>query len=170
LKPTTLTIGKIVGTHGIKGEVKIVSLTDFPARFRAGLSVFISPPLPNNAKLEIERVRIGSKNILIKFKEIDDCALAETLRGSYLQVSTKEAQSLPKNTYWEHEIIGLEVITIDDEIIGRVTDILRTGSNDVYVVTSEKGELLIPAIKEIVKKIDLKNGCMLIEPMQGLLE
>ena len=163
MKPTTLTIGKIVGTHGIKGEVKIVSLTDFPARFRAGLSVFISPPLPNNAKLEIEQARIGSKNILIKFKEIDDCVVAETLKGSYLQVSTKEAQSLPRNTYWEHEIIGLEVVTIDDEIIGRVTDILRTGSNDVYVVkTSDGKEILLPAIDTVVKRIDVPAGRMVV--------
>jgi len=170
LKPTVLTIGKIVCAHGLKGEVKILSLTDNPARFRAGLSICTYPSLPGIDELKIESVKGTSKNIIIKFKGVDTREDAEKLKGLLVQIPTEKTAPLPEGTYWQHEIIGLKVITVDGKLIGYVTDIMRTGSNDIYVVALKEKEYLIPAIKDIVKKIDLKNGLMLINAMEGLLE
>ncbi len=170
LKPTVLTIGKIVCAHGLKGEVKILSLTDYPARFRAGLSICTYPLLPGIDELKIESVKGTSKNILIKLKGVDTREDAEKLKGLLVQIPIEKDTPLPEGTYWQHEIIGLKVITVDGKLIGYVTDIMRTGNNDIYVVALKEKEYLIPAIKDIVKKIDLKNGLMLINVMDGLLE
>ncbi|MDO8885364.1 ribosome maturation factor RimM [Candidatus Oleimmundimicrobium sp.] len=170
MKPTFLTIGKIVGAHGLRGEVKILSLTDFPARFKAGLSVYIYPPSPEIDKLKIEWTKGTSKNIILKFNGVDNRKDAEKLKGLLLQVLEENACSLPKGTYWQHEIIGLKVITLNKKFIGYITEIIKTGSNDVYVVKFKGKEKFIPAIKDVVKEIDLKNKRMVIEPLEGLLE
>ncbi len=168
---TLLTVGKVIGVHGTKGEVKILSLTDFPTRFKMGLSLYVHSSLLETDELKIEWVKNTSKNIIIKFGGIESRKDAEKLKGSLLQISNKKAHSLPKDAYWQHEIIGLKVITSSKELVGYVTEIMRTGSNDVYVVNWEgKKESLIPAIKDVVKKIDLKNKLMVIEPIKGLLE
>ncbi|MDI6689068.1 MAG: ribosome maturation factor RimM [Actinomycetota bacterium] len=174
MKPKFLTIAQIMHPRGTEGEVKIKSLTDFPSRFKRGLSVHITPPLLYKEQLTIENVKFEGRGITIKFKGIDNRGKAEQLKGCFLRVPLEEAESLlPKGAYWFHQIIGLEVLTEEGESLGTITEILRTEANDVYVVSpTGKGakEILIPAIKDVVKKIDLNQGKMIIKPLPGLLE
>ncbi len=168
-----IAVGRIKGPHGIKGEVKILSLTDFPSRFRPGLVLFISPPLGQIQRLTIESMKPKAKDLIIKFEDIDTREQAESLRGRSLEVSVDELENLPEGEYWQFQIVGLEVYTTDNLYLGRVSDILQTGANDVYVVESaepEREQVLIPAIKQVVKRVDLKKGILIIEPMPGLLK
>jgi 16S rRNA processing protein RimM len=167
--PHFITVGKVKSPHGVYGETRIVCLTDYPSRFRPGLEVLLSPPLEYSDRLTIERVRWHRRSLLIKFKGISSRSEAEQLKGRRLVVPREEAVKLPADTFWIYEIIGLEVCTSDGQVLGRVTEVLRTGSNDVYVV-KDKREYLIPATKEVIKQVDLENGRLIIEPMPGLLE
>ncbi|MEW6189530.1 MAG: ribosome maturation factor RimM [Actinomycetota bacterium] len=174
MKPKFLTIAQIKHPRGTKGEVKIKPFTDFPSRFKPGLSVHITPPLLHEEQLTIEDVKFEGRGMTIKFKGIDNRSKTEQLKGCFLQVPLEEAESLlPKGAYWFHQIIGLEVLTEGSESLGTITEILRTKANDVYVVSpTGKGtkEILIPAIKDVVKKIDLNQRRMIIKPLPGLLE
>lgn len=168
-----IAVGRIKGPHGIKGEVKILSLTDFPSRFKPGLVLYISPPLGQLQWLTIESIKPKAKDIIIKFENIDTREQAESLKGRLIEVSVDELEDLPEGEYWQFQIIGLEVYTIDKVYLGRISDILQTGANDVYVVKpaeSEKEQILIPAVKQVVKKVDLEKGVLIVEPMPGLLE
>jgi 16S rRNA processing protein RimM len=173
LQVERIAVGKIKSPHGTKGEVKIISLTDFPSRFKPGLALYISPPLLQIQQLVIENVKFKAKEIILKFMNIDNREQAEDLKGRTLQVSLDEVESLPEGSYWQFQILGLKVFTTNNAYLGRISEILQTDANDVYVVESpkfNKGKILIPAIKQVVKQVDLEKGIMVIEPMPGLLE
>ena len=191
--PEFLVIGKIIKAHGMKGFVEAKSLTDFPERFKPGLRVYASDfdlsetgfdykfskqsdtqgyLKSSVTRLRLEKVGAKGNNLLLKFQEVKNRREAENYKGHFLQVPITEAVSLPENAYWYHQIEGLKVATASGEIIGEITGILKTGSNDIYVVSRgrDKKEVLIPATKEVVKKVDLKNQRMVIEPLPGLLD
>lgn len=162
-------IGKIVAPHGVRGDVRIIPWTDFPERFFNLKSVFLDN---RNLKLDVERVKASNKFFLIKFKDYDSMDKAETLRNKILMVEKEDLVDLPEGHYYIFDIIGLSVYTEEKEFLGTVKDVLETGSNDVYVVekdnleeeTSKKNQpLLIPALKEVVKKIDLEDKIMIVK-------
>lgn len=171
-EPKRLTVAKILCPHGMRGEVQVSSFTDFPARFKPGTTFVLCPPLLHVRRLTIEGAKSHGDKINLKFKEINDRGEAEKLRGHLLEIPIEEAEPLPKNSYWFHQIIELEVVTTEGRLLGRVVEILRTGANDVYVVKppGRGKEILIPAIKEVVEEIDLKAGRMVIEVIPGLLD
>lgn len=157
---TVVTIGKIVAPHGVRGDVRVVPLTDFPERFQATKQV----RLEDGAVLTISSVKKHKQFILVKFKDLDSIEAVEHLRGKLLQVARKDAVKLPAGHFYIFDLIGLDVYTIDDEPLGKVTDVLRTGSNDVYVVeNAEKVQVLIPALKEVVRQIDIENKRMIVK-------
>ncbi len=162
-------IGKILTTFGILGEVKVAPLTDIPERFHDLSSCLVGKKGVSPVRFMIEKVRYHRSVILIKFKGYDDIENAKPLRGSFLYVTEDELVVLPKDKYYVHQLIGLTVLTINGDIIGKISDILKTGANDVYVVTGETGEVLIPVIEQVVKKIDLDKGKVIIDPIEGLL-
>ncbi len=163
------TIGKIVAPFGIRGELKVFSLTDVPDRFATLESVYLSPDYVRHA---IETVRpYKGDMVLLKLAEINDATRAETLRGHDLCIPMNQLAKLPPNSYYQHDILHLRVHTLDGRDVGSIVDIITTGSNDVYVIKGVDGkEILIPAIKEVVKQIDLIRRMMYIEPMRGLLD
>lgn len=167
-----IAVGKIKSAHGIKGEVKIISLTDFPSRFIPGLTLFISPPLPQIDKLVVEQANLQAKEIILKFEGIDSREQAESLAGCALEVSLGELVDLPAGAYWQFQVIGLKVFTANDDYLGQVSEILQTGANDVYVIKSSPSDkgILIPAVKEVVKLVDTEKGVMVVEPVPGLIE
>ncbi len=165
-------VAKIKGAHGVKGKVKIILLTDFPSRFKPGLVLRISPSLPQRTELTVEAAEFTNKEIILKFIGIDSREQAGRLKGLILEVPAAETVPLDKGTYWQFQIIGLRVFTTEDVYLGKVEEILQTGANDVYVVKTEKSsrEILIPAIKDVVKKVDLENEVLIISPLPGLLD
>ena len=156
----------MLGAHGIRGELKCRVVTDFPARrFRRGNTVVIDG-LPHT----IQTARVQGMTVLLKLEDIPDRDAAETYRGKEVQIKAEDAVALPNGQYFWHQVIGLRVEDASThEPLGEVTDILETGANDVYVVRGERGEILVPAIKDVVKKIDPSAGRMLIQPLPGLL-
>lgn len=165
-----LTIGRVRRLVGLQGKLEIDSLTDFSDRFRLGQKVYLSPPLPHLQELTIERAQSKGKRVILKLREINSREEIENIVGSFLHIRIKEAQKLPADTYWHHQIIGLEVVDLDGQALGTIGEIIRTGSNDVYVARSGEKEVLIPATKEVIKQINLEKGVMTVRLLPGLVE
>lgn len=141
-------------------------LTDFPERFSDTVRLYLGEA---RAPLTLQGARLVSRAVLLKFAGVDTRAQAQTLVGETLWVRDSEAIQLPPNTYFWHQIIGLRVRTVEGLSLGTVVEVLPTGSNDVYVVRGGKQEVLVPAIEEVVRDIDLDAGVMTIAPLEGLL-
>ena len=165
-----ITIGEIAAPHGNRGEVRVMPLTDFPERFRATEQVFVHHG-SLLLKKAVESAFFHQNRIVLKLEGIDSPEQARKLHGALLQVSRQELWPLPEGAFYQFEIIGLKVTTVEGLVLGEVTEILTTGGNDVYVVKGGTGEeYLVPALKTIVKEIDTKAGLMIIEPLPGLLD
>ncbi|MGI6586717.1 MAG: ribosome maturation factor RimM [Lutisporaceae bacterium] len=163
-----LSIGQIINTHGLRGEVKVYPLTDDMSRFEKLEEVYIAE---NNelVKYEVERIKLLKSTVAVKLKGIDSEEAANKLRNSYIKVDRKSAVKLPKDTYFICDLIDSEVYDEKGRLLGTVKDVLQTGSNDVYVVQSADMEILIPALKDVVKVIDLENQKIIIETPEGLI-
>ena len=156
-------IGKISAPHGVRGEVRIVPLTDFPERFENLKTVF----LEDDSKMELESVKFSNKFIIAKFKNINSRNDIEIFNGKLLMLNRSDIPSLPEGEYYNFDIIGLEVIDDKGFKLGKITEVLKTGSNDVYVVEGKK-QLLVPALKKVVKEINLTDGFMKVELLEEL--
>ena len=164
-----LEIGQIVNTFGIKGMVKIVPFTDDIRRFDKLEKVYIKTKR-DKKEYEIEEVKYHKNMVLIKFKGIENPEDAALLKNSYLIVDRKDANPLPKNSYYIVDLLGLEVYTDENVFLGILEDIYNTGSNDIYVVKDEKGkQVLLPAISEVIKNIDIENKKITVHLLNGLI-
>jgi len=163
-------IGKVINTHGVKGGLKVLPLSDFPERLKALKHVFLE--LGANVKeYEVTDAFVHGRFWVLFLSGIDACDSAEGLIGALISIPLSERMPLPTDFYYLDQIIGLEVYTVNSVYLGRVREVLQTGSNDVYVVKNEKvgkGEILIPALKSVVQ-IDLLLGRMVVDPPEGLL-
>ncbi|MDD6432036.1 MAG: ribosome maturation factor RimM [Lactobacillaceae bacterium] len=162
-------VGKIVNTHGIRGEVRVMPTTDFVAeRFAKGQGLYLQQagePL----KLAVETARQHKGFILVKFVGYDNINDVQAFRDHELMVSGEDQQPLEDGQYYYHQIIGLAVKTVDGEGIGTIKEILSPGANDVWVVQREgKKDLLLPVIDDVVKDVDLDAGEVTVELMEGL--
>lgn len=164
-----LEIGQIVNTNGLKGLLTVNPFTDDIERFEDLKKVYI---LYNKELIEktIEEVKYKKNQVLLKLKGIDSIEEAEKYRECYLKINREDAIELPNDTYFIVDLLGLEVVTTDNKILGKIDDIFQTGSNDVYVVKDELGkQILLPAISDVVKKVDLENKKMIVELIEGLI-
>ena len=162
-------IGKVVSTQGNKGEVNIFPLTDLANRFKNLTTVFLRNN-NNQTTLNIEKIRIKGNTVVLKFKDIENIKEAKMIVGSFLEVERKNAVKLPKDTYFIFEIIGLEVYAENNIFLGKVENVISTGSNDVYIVKGKnKKELFIPAIHEVVKDVNLEKKRINIKMVDGLI-
>ena len=162
-------IGKVVSTQGNKGEVKILPLTDSIDRFKKLATVFLRDK-NSQTILNIEKIRIKKDTVILKLKNIENIEEAKMIVGSFLEVERKNAVKLPKDTYFIFEVIGLEVYTENNIFLGKVENVISTGSNDVYIVKGEnKKELFIPAIREVVKNVNLEKKRITINMVDGLI-
>jgi len=160
-----ITIGRILAPWGAKGKLKVKIETDFPQRFASSAKVYI-----NQQPMTIDSAEWHHGNkLIIKLSTIDNIEEAQKLRGKTVEIPHRQVQPLPKGQYYHFQLIGLEVRTTQGELLGKITEVLTTESNDIYVVRNAKGEILIPAIEDVVKSIDLDKGYMVIEPIEGLL-
>jgi 16S rRNA processing protein RimM len=164
--PEFLVVALVLAAHGIRGEIKCRIVTDFPTRrFKRGNTVLI-----RGEPHTIQGARIQGGTVLLRLEDIQDRDIAAALRGAEIEVPTEQAVSLPKGQFYWHQVIGLRVEdATSHEPLGEVTDIIETGANDVYIVRGPKGEILVPAIKDVVKNIDPTEGRMLIQPLPGML-
>lgn len=162
-------IGKVVSTQGNKGEVNVLPLTDSIDRFKNLDNVFLRSK-KSQTILNVEKIRKRNDTVILKLKDIENIEEAKMIVGSILEVERKNAVKLSKDTYFTFEIIGLEVYTENNIFLGKVENIVSTGSNDVYVVKSkDKEELFIPAIREVVKNVNLEKKRITIKMVDGLI-
>lgn len=162
------TIGKIVAPFGLQGELKVFPLSDIPNRF-ASLDVIHLGPDYIPYKIKAVRPYKGEM-LLLKLSHVNDANAAEKLRGFAVSIPLDKLAKLPPDSYYQHDILGLQVATLSGRDIGVIVDIIVTGSNDVYVVKApDKQQILIPAIKDVIKQVDLIRRMMYIEPIKGLL-
>jgi 16S rRNA processing protein RimM len=170
-----ITIGQISRVHGIKGEVMVVPLTDDPKRFSELKKVFLSKD-EKITQVEVEKVRAYLKTkrlkkmVSLKLKGVESPEEAKKLVGSFLEIEKEDLIKLPEGRFFIFDIIGLKVITTEEKEVGTVKEVISLPANDVYVVQGEQKKYDVPAIKEVVKKIDLERKLMIIQPKEGLLD
>ena len=166
-----LEVGQIVGTHGVKGTLKVKPLTDDIKRFSKLKEVYMTI----NSELvgfAIEEVRYNKNMVLLTLHNIDTISKAENYRGFYLKIMRADSIKLPKDSYFIIDLIGLLVYNEEnDELMGKIEDIYNTGSNDIYVVRNESTgkQILLPAIKDVVRKIDIENKKIIVKLLKGLI-
>jgi len=165
-----ITIGSIVGAVGLHGEVRCFPLTDFPERFLRLSDVRIETKDGKDCSLRIRQVRLASSSIFILFEGIDSVEDAVRLKGGLIQIPEEDRVPLPPDHYYQYELMGLDVYLEDRTMLGKVESIIETKGNDVYLVRQGGREVLIPALKRVVRNIDLVKREMIVCPMQGLLD
>jgi 16S rRNA processing protein RimM len=166
-------VGKIVNTHGIRGEVRVISKTDFAdERYKTGNTLYIfmdhaSEPV----EVKVKSHRVHKSFDLLSFEGYDNINLVEKFKGAMIKIPESQLGELEEGEYYFHEIIGCTVVTEQGETVGTVKEILTPGANDVWVVKGKGGkEILIPYIADVVKNVDVKEKLITIHPMEGLLE
>lgn len=159
-------IGKIVAPFGIRGEVKVVLQTDFPERVDPGNVVTIITSAGKRLGSVIESSKPNKGGYSVKFKGITTRNEAEELRGSSIVIDEALLVKLPDDSWYVFDLVGLKVVTDDGREQGEITEILQGGANDVYVTSTG---LCIPALKDVVAKVDLENRQMIIHAVPGLL-
>jgi 16S rRNA processing protein RimM len=162
-QPSHVIVARIVAPFGIKGEVKAEVLTDFPDRLALRQTVLLGREDEALRRFTIRSVRFHQGQALLTFEECPDRTAAEGLRGLYVQIPSSEAAPLPDGHYYYHQIIGLDVWGTDGLPYGKITSVMTTGSNDVYVVEGERGRILVPALAGVVSAVDIEAGRMTVD-------
>lgn len=162
-------IGQIVNTSGLKGEIKIKPFTDDIKKFNNLKTIYVS--IEKELKeFEIEHVRFSKNMVFLKLKGIDTIEEAENYRNLYLKIKRDKDEKLEEGVYYVVDLIGCTVYTDDNQMLGKVDDVFSTGSNDVYVVKDELGkQVLLPAIKDVIKNVDIANKTITVHLMEGLM-
>jgi 16S rRNA processing protein RimM len=156
--PEHVRIGYVRRAVGLSGEVEVEPLTDDTGRFKPGLSVRAGA-----AVRQVEAVRNGAGTLVLKLIGVDDRDLADDLRGKYLEIETAEVQPLPEGSYYHWQLLGLEVFDIAGTRLGEITDIIDNPANDIYLLSAEDRQVLVPAVSEVVRSIDLAAGRMVVD-------
>ncbi len=157
--PVYLTIGKLQRTHGVKGEILMEILTDFPERVVIDKTLFIGQ---KHDEYTVASVRPTGNKLLLSFEGLTDCDQVSILRNQLVYIKTEDANLLPEGEYYHHEIIGMEVVDENGNLVGSVAEIIVTGANDVYIVKTQDDELLLPAIRSVVLSIDQQSKKMIV--------
>lgn len=162
-------IGQIVNTYGIKGFLKVVPYTDDITRFEDLKSIYIE--IKNSLEtFIIEEVKYSKNLVLLKLRGIDDINTAEKFKNCYIKIDRKDAVKLPEDSYFIVDLIGIKVLTDNNEELGNIVDVYPTGANDIYVVKNELGkQVLLPAIGEVIKNVDIENKKMIVHLIEGLV-
>ena len=169
MKQEYFEIGQIVNTFGIKGFVKVNPFTDDMHRFEELKSVLV---VKNKETIEmhIEEVKLHKNVVLIKFKGIEDINMAEKYKGCYIKIKREDARKLPKDTYFIADLIGIKVYDDNGNLLGKVDDIYNNKVHDIYVIRNDLGkQILLPSIKEVIKKIDIDNDMIVVHLIDGLV-
>lgn len=165
-----LRVGVISSTHGVRGEAKVFPTTDDPGRFRELKNVIMDTGR-EQLNMEIEGVKFFKNMVILKFKGYDSIEAIEKYKGKDLLITRDQAVDLGPDENFIADLIGLKVVTESGEEFGTLTDVIKTGANDVYEVKMKNGkEVLLPAIKECVLKVDLEEGVITVHIMEGLLD
>ncbi|NVN92371.1 MAG: 16S rRNA processing protein RimM [Desulfuromonadales bacterium] len=167
---TLIPVGKIIATHGIKGLLKVHSFSGNTESLQACGSVTLKSREGIQSTHELKSIATSGGKLLIGFKGLDDINQAQILVGSEICLLRNQLPAPEEDEYYWCDLIGLKVATIEGVELGVIEDIFEAGSSDIYVVRSGEREHLIPAIADVIRSVDLKNGRMLVSPLEGLLD
>ena len=161
-EPVYLAVGKLRKPHGVAGEIVFEVITDFPERLLAGRQLFVGDEYN---LLTFKNVRSFGELYLVKIDGIDDRDTAGEYRNQYVYVDAQDSPELPDGEYYHHQLIGLSVVDDNGKELGTLTEILETGANDVYVIsTPQEEEILVPALSSTILGVDLTNGLIKVKP------
>ena len=163
-----LQVGAILDTHGLRGEVKVFPTTDDPGRYDYLEDVILEDKSGKQITLVVEKVRYFKNLVIVKFKDLDNINDVEQYKKCNLYVTRENAVELEEDEYFVAALIGLMAKTDEGEELGQIKDVLTTGANDVYVIDTKEGELLVPAIHDCVQEVDLEAGVMTLHLLPGL--
>ncbi len=161
-----LAVGQIIGIHGIRGEMKVAVMTDFAERFTPGSFLWIEG---EDAPRAVVAARPHKGYLLLRMAGLETRTDVEPLRRRYLLIERSQAAALADDEYYEDELLGLQVVAESGQHLGELTEILWTGANEVYVVQGAWGEILLPAIAEVVQEVNLVQERMVVRLMPGLV-
>ncbi|MGB8658751.1 MAG: ribosome maturation factor RimM [Candidatus Zixiibacteriota bacterium] len=164
-----VTIGKISRVRGTKGEMVVIPLTDDPGRF-VGLGKVTVSSAKRTGEFVVEQAREFKGKVLLKLKQVLSPEAAEELVGGFIEIDREELVRLPEGRYFVFDLIGLEVTTTDGQKVGKVKEVISLPAHDIYVVEGKTRLYDIPAVRNVIKNIDLNTRQMIIQPQEGLLE
>lgn len=164
MDPQFIPIARVVAPWGVRGEVKVEPMTDFSDRFACGETMYL-----RGSPITIESSKQRGNTLILKLVTIDNRNQAEELRNLFLEIPHSQLHILPEGEYYRFQLIGLKVLSSEGKSLGCVSDVIETGSNDVYEISSDDETFLIPATDEVIKSIDIVKGCMVVELIKGLL-
>jgi len=162
-------IGRIVRSHGLEGRVKVLSYLETPEVLHDLSELFVGRRISEARPLPFAAVQVGKDSFILKLEGIADRDAAEGLRGFSVWIPPEKMRKLPDGEYYWRDIIGLQVVTEENEILGRIEAVFPTGSNDVYVCRDGGREILLPAIGDVIRSVDREQGVMVVRLMKGLL-
>ena len=166
MKDTMLELGKVVNTHGIRGELKIQPWCDDPELFHELEYFYIK-----GKRYELLRTRLHKNCVIALVEGVTSINDAELLKNSVITIEREALGDLPDGTYYIADLEGLEVRTMDGRVLGKIDEIIKTGSNDVYVLKETGGKpILIPVIDQVVKEVNIDEGYVLVELLKGLID
>lgn len=165
-EPVFLVVGKLRKPHGLRGELQMEVITDFPERLTRGVQVYVGE---EHRPQHIRSIRGHDRLLLVAFSDFHDPESAGGLRNQLVYVRADDRPALPEGEYYQHQLLGLKVISDEGEELGHLVQILETGANDVYIVRPLAGpELLLPAIDEVILQVDLEQSRMMVHLLPGL--
>lgn len=168
--PSLIAVGKISKSVGVKGSVKIVPLTADHRRFESMERVLVGADQESAREFSVCQIRISSGSVVVSFQEVVSRTEADALRGQYLFIHQDQLITPPEGSYFVHEIIGMSVMTVNGVHVGSITDVQAFPAQDIWIIRTGKADVMIPAVKEIVKKVDVEKRIIVIDPPEGMIE
>lgn len=159
-----IAVGRVLAPVGLAGDIRIQPLTDVVGLFSKGRGLWL-----RGERFEVERAQRRKGQLHVKLSGVDSREAAEALRGEAIEVPKSLLEPLPEGQYYRFQIIGMQVYDAGRGYLGEVRQVLATGGNDVYVVEGERGEVLLPAIDDVIKEVDVAGGRMTVDLMEGML-
>ena len=159
-------VGRVTRAHGVKGEVAILPLSEVESRFQPGSRVFLGES--SGRPLVVRAARLHRQRLLVSYEGVVDRTAAEGLVGEYVFVPVDEVPALEDGGFWPHQLVGCDVVTQDGRELGRVSEVMHTQANDVWAADGPAGEVLIPALKDIVVSVDLAGRRIVVREVPGL--
>jgi len=167
-EPVFVVIGKFRKPHGIRGEVRMTVLTDYPDLIKKGQTVYLGH---HYQAYTIRSTRWHGEDLLVSLEEMPDRSAVEIFRNIMVHMKSEQMPELPEGEFYLHQLVGLEVVTDQGEELGVLKEVLLTGANDVYLLDSPEGkEILLPATEEVIQEINLEDRIMVVHVIPGLLE
>jgi 16S rRNA processing protein RimM len=163
-------IGRIIRSHGLAGRMKVLSYLESPDVLNNLPEVFVGRRAAEASVFPLDAVQPGREFFILKLGGIDDSDAAAKLVGSFVWMPSEKMKKLPEGEYYWLDIIGLQVVTEEGKVLGRIESVFPTGSSDVYVCQGGEKEILLPAIGDVVRNIDMDRRIMVVRLLKGLTE